>query len=67
MKATLEFNLPEESAEHTAAVNGWKYQAILDEIFNLIRRQDKLGKSSIDLEKLRMEIVEIREGHGIYE
>ena len=36
-KATLEFNLPEESCEHDMAVNGWKYQLVLQELDSEIR------------------------------
>jgi hypothetical protein len=32
MKATLEFNLPEEQDELDGANNGWKYRAALSEL-----------------------------------
>jgi len=31
MKATLEFNLPEEQSDFYDATNGWKYKAVLQD------------------------------------
>jgi hypothetical protein len=66
MKATLEFNLPEESEEHNSAINGWKYQLILEEIFNYLRRQEKIGNTHLNIEDIRSAVVEIRDQQGVY-
>lgn len=38
MKATLEFNLPEEQEEHELALNGHKYKIAVEEIWNQVFR-----------------------------
>lgn len=43
MKATLEFNLPEENQEHRAAINGMSYRCALSEIHEQIRQRLKHG------------------------
>lgn len=41
MKATLEFNLPEDMIDHQDALNGCKYRAILGDLLRFARRCDK--------------------------
>jgi hypothetical protein len=41
MKATLEFNLPEETEEFETASNGWRYKSILCELDNHLRSKVK--------------------------
>ena len=41
MKATLEFNLPEESQEFRTAINGWKFKSVLNEINEDLRSKIK--------------------------
>lgn len=43
MKATIEFQLPEEATEHRAALNGMGYRAALCEIHEQIRQRLKYG------------------------
>lgn len=43
MKATIEFQLPEETTEHRAALNGMGYRAALCEIYEQIRQRLKHG------------------------
>lgn len=43
MKATLEFTLPEERAEHICAVKGMETILIIDELINEIRSFLKYG------------------------
>lgn len=45
MKATLEFNLPEESAEHKMAVHAAELYSTLDDIRQLCRTSLKHGHS----------------------
>ncbi len=41
MKATLEFNLPDEQEEYSMAIDGGKYRAAVDEVYSWIRSQLK--------------------------
>ena len=41
MKATLEFDLPEETEEFETASNGWRYKSILCELDNYLRSKVK--------------------------
>lgn len=41
MKATLEFNLPEEEDEYKCAMNGRAYRAVLIEMDEMLRRRLK--------------------------
>jgi hypothetical protein len=41
MKATLEFNLPEEAQEFRTAINGWKFKSVLNEINEDLRSKIK--------------------------
>lgn len=53
MKATLEFNLPEEQEEFRDAVNGTKNQIILDEIWiEVFRPFYKHGYNDPKIQKL---------------
>lgn len=54
MKATLEFNLPEEQAEHYCAIKGADMLNVLWELKSELRSMRKYG----DLPKQQYEIVE---------
>ena len=41
MKATLIFNLPDESQEFRTAINGWKFKSVLNEINEDLRSKIK--------------------------
>ena len=43
MKATLEFDLPEEHPDHILAVNGFRFALALEEFDNLLRGWNKYG------------------------
>jgi len=47
MKATLEFNLPEDREEHNYALNGILYSIVLDEIDNFLRTKLKYHYESL--------------------
>jgi hypothetical protein len=50
MRATISFNLPEESEEHLDALNGTKYKYQLDEVWNKVfRPRHKHGYNNIAL------------------
>lgn len=44
MKATIEFNLPEEDEEFKVAVNGFRYCAALDDMDEFLRCKLKYGE-----------------------
>ena len=37
MKATLEFELPQDASEHQTAIDGWKWRMILNEVLENLR------------------------------
>lgn len=41
MKATLEFNLPEETEDFETASNGWKFKSVLYELETFLRSKVK--------------------------
>lgn len=41
MKAILEFDLPEEAAEHQAALDGYKWKAVVDDMRQYLHTQEK--------------------------
>lgn len=49
MKATLEFNLPEERKDFEMACNGYKYRFVLHELDQEIRSILKYGERSQDV------------------
>lgn len=63
MKATIEFNLPEENEEFNNAINGVKYKIIVQDIMNNLRsklKYEELKEEEYDLyEKLREEFFDI--------
>jgi hypothetical protein len=46
MKATLEFNLPEESEEHQLAVDGIKWRGVVSDALEELRRDRKYTELS---------------------
>lgn len=57
MKATLEFNLPEENEEFETASNAWKYKSVLWEMDNYLRNKLKYeelkGEEYVAYEQVR--------------
>jgi len=60
MKALLRFDLPQETDEHEAALNGWKYKSIIDDLFQWLRRHDKADTESLSVDEVREFLVEAR-------
>ena len=52
MKAILEFKLPEETDEHTDAINGTKWRAVMQEFDNYLRGKIKYGSEGMSEEQL---------------
>ena len=64
MKATLEFNLPEEQSDHRLAIDGWKWKSVVIDIAVKLRGALKYGddltpESSACLETLREELFQL--------
>jgi hypothetical protein len=69
MKATLEFDLPQDQEEHAAALNGWRYRAVINNTMEIIRVKLKHGhayKTPEDaLEDIRREILDRLESYAL--
>lgn len=69
MKATIEFNLPEENQEFSDVTNGVKYKLIIQDIMNNLRsklKYEELKEEEYDLcEKLREEFFEIIDDYEV--
>jgi len=71
MKATLEFNLPEETIEHKDAINGSTFKAILwdfhqDSIRKRLKYDDSLTDKEYELiEKIQTEFFECIGNAGV--
>jgi hypothetical protein len=59
MKVILEFDGVEEQEQYRTALDGWKYQAILNDIRQMIRSKEKYtDEESISLDELRQYLVD---------
>lgn len=45
MKATLEFELPQDAIEHQTAIDGWKWRMIVNEIIGNLRQDLKYNNN----------------------
>jgi hypothetical protein len=52
MKATLEFELPQDSGEHQTALDGWKWRMIVNETLENLRHDLKYN-SDLNSETVR--------------
>lgn len=70
-KVTLEFDATEEQEEILTAINGWKYKAVVDDIFEFLRSTWKYdtplkGESHVEIaENLRDEFNQIMQNYGL--
>jgi len=53
VKATLEFNLPEEQTEHQLALDGWKWKIVVEAVLERLAELDDEGKISQTLDEFR--------------
>jgi hypothetical protein len=73
MKATIEFDLPEDQDEYMICSNATNYYSALDDIFSVLRQRikydcEKYSDTEIELmEELRDRFVEIRKEYGVEE
>ena len=70
MKAILEFDLPEENEGHRDALAGWRYKAVISDLYAHIRSElkynDKLKQADIVIyEKLREKLKELEDEYEI--
>jgi hypothetical protein len=60
MKATLEFDLPEERQDHLDAINGTRWKILLSDFDRTLRNYSKHGHQFVDVDdcliKLREEL-----------
>ncbi len=54
MTAQLTFNLPEESAEHQMALDGWKWKTVVEEILNNIRQDLKYNPEKLTADQQKI-------------
>lgn len=54
MTATLTFNLPEDSADHQTAIDGWKWKSLVREILDNLRQDLKYNSDNLLPEQLRI-------------
>lgn len=65
MKATLEFNLPENNTEFLDATNGWRYRAACRDMDEWLRAQIKYHDAPEFATKARNELWEIMKNNGV--
>jgi len=69
MKATLEFNLPEERQDHLDAINGTRWKILLSDFEQTLRNYVKYGHQFVDVDdcliKLREELHQDIDGKGL--
>jgi hypothetical protein len=51
MKATIEFELPQDATEHQTALDGWKWRMILNEVSESIRHDLKYAEIPAEVYK----------------
>lgn len=64
MKIVLEFNMPEDTREHSDAVNGWRYRAVLTNLDEWLRSQIKYHDKA-DLQPVRDNLWEELKNNGV--
>ncbi|MEI7481407.1 MAG: hypothetical protein WCK75_03560 [Elusimicrobiota bacterium] len=66
MKAILEFNLPEEDADHRVALDGWKWKSVLYGVDQWLRKLEKHeDKDTIAVTEVRKRIHEELNDSGL--
>ena len=70
MKAILEFDLPEENEGHRDALAGWRYKAVISDLYAHIRSElkynDKLTSDKVTaLEEIRNRLKELEDEYEI--
>jgi transcriptional regulator of acetoin/glycerol metabolism len=66
MKATLEYNLPEEQSEHADALNGYKWRGICQELDNILRNKMKYENvETMRLEDIRKELHQLADASSL--
>lgn len=66
MKAILEFNLPEEAAEHKLALDGGKWMAVCSDIDQWLRSMEKYeNRNTVSVSEVRSRIREELGSYGL--
>lgn len=70
MKATLSFNLPEDTEEFRLAQNGWQFRSVLDDLDRMLRnklKHESLSDTELALcRQLREEIFALLSAYGVH-
>jgi hypothetical protein len=65
-RGTLSFDLPEDVEAFKVAQNGWKYKAVIDDMFNWVRHLDKYtDRESVKPDEIRQKLVELMEDNDL--
>jgi hypothetical protein len=65
MKATIEFNLPDDQVEYYRAFNADTYHSALVEIMQVLRHERKYGDGKLTLEEIEFQLISILESYNI--
>lgn len=66
MKATLEFNMPEESEEHEVALHGGAWKDVVWDLAQWLRSEHKYtDKATLPIDEVRKKLYEIVEDHDM--
>ena len=66
MKATLEFYVREEDMEFRQAIDGWKWQNVIQRMYEWVRAERKYkGKNAIDVDECNKKLYEEVEESGL--
>lgn len=69
MRAIIEFELPEDRAEHQLALDAWRWQAVVDDMFSHLRGIIKHGnddQAAKYAEYFRDKMVELLENYDLH-
>ena len=70
MRAVIEFELPEDRAEHQLALDAWKWQATVNDLDNHLRNIIKHGDDNAQAEhaqKIREELHKIMSDYDLHD
>ncbi len=69
MKASLRFNLPEETTEHQTALDGWKWKVVVEQMDETLRQklkyEDLTEEDDELIAEIREELRSLIEGQGL--
>lgn len=70
MKAALQFDLPEEREEHRAALDGWKWKSVAEQMDNYLRNrmtyEDLTDEQDAAFDAAREELRRLTDHYEVY-